>query len=306
VWLKFECLTLEAQKEIARSQQELASLKEDLAKNQDQVHQDAVREGAAGGPYSIGNPAHDEAIKALYRDFKQQDELRDKIADREGQLDVLNTLPPCPEPPKRTGMAPALPGTGFYVGFNAGGALGSSRWLEPAPAVSTNTFRLSGGLAGGTVGYTMQSESLLLGVEADIAGGGISGSTSIGCFTPCRTSNSFLATVRGRAGISFGAVTPFVTGGLAVGDVNADVGAFSGAGTTKTGWTAGAGLQLPLSALLGSMPEAWVGKAEWLHVDLGNPHVCTPATCGGNANVKFQADVFRVGINIPLTTLIPQ
>ena len=99
--------------------------------------------------------------------------------------------------------------------------------------------------------------------------------------------------------------TPFVSGGLAVGDVNAHVGTFPGAGTTRAGWTAGAGLQLPLIALAGGLPEGWVAKAEWLHVDLGSPRVCTPTTCGGTANVKFQAEVFRVGINIPLTALIP-
>jgi hypothetical protein len=63
---------------------------------------------------------------------------------------------------------------------------------------------------------------------------------------------------------------------------------------------------LPLTALAGGMPEGWIGKAEWLHVNLGSPHVCTPATCGGNANVNFQAEVFRVGINIPLTALMPR
>ena len=54
------------------------------------------------------------------------------------------------------------------------------------------------------------------------------------------------------------------------------------------------------------MPEGWVAKAEWLHVDLGSPQVCSPATCGGNANVNFRAEVFRVGINIPLTALMPR
>ena len=199
-------------------------------------------------------------------------------------------------------LGPSAPG--FYVGFNAGGASGSSQWIEPDP--STNVFGVSGGLAGGTFGYAVQNGALLLGVEADIAGGGISGRTSVNCFMPCRTSNTFLATVRGRAGVDLGPVTPFVSGGLAVGDVNAHVGAFPGASTTRAGWAAGAGLQLPLTALAVGMPGGWVAKAEWLHVDLGSPHVCSLTTCGGNANVKFQTDLFRVGINIPLTALMPR
>lgn len=146
----------------------------------------------------------------------------------------------------------------------------------------------------------------MFGLEADIAGGSISGSTSVNCFTPCRTGNSFLATVRGRAGIDLGSITPFVTGGLAVGEVNANVAGFPGAGTTRAGWAAGGGLQLPLTALARDLPEGLVVKAEWLHIDLGSPHVCTPSTCGGNADVKFQAEVFRVGLNVPLTALMPR
>jgi outer membrane immunogenic protein len=223
-------------------------------------------------------------------------------------------VPPPPPPPPvipraiapsvapEHSMAPGLPGTGFYVGFNAGGASGRSQWIEPDP--STNVFSVGGGLAGGTVGYAVQNGPLLFGVEADLAGGSISGSTLVNCFTPCRTSNTYLATVRGRVGYDLGPVTPFVTGGLAVGDVNAHVGGFPGASTTQAGWTAGAGLQLPLAALANGLPEGLTGKIEWLHVDLGSPQVCTPATCGGIANVTTRTDVFRLGINIPLSALI--
>jgi hypothetical protein len=64
-----------------------------------------------------------------------------------------------------------------------------------------------------------------------------------------------------------------------------------------------AGLSLPLSSLSSSLPASWTGKLEWLHVDLGSSQLCTPPTCGGTAVIPFSADVIRLGIDIPLTSL---
>jgi len=214
-------------------------------------------------------------------------------------------LPPCPPPPEeRQPIGKAIPPSapGFYVGVNAGGVSGSSLWIEPIDP----GFGVSGGLAGGTLGYEMPAGPWRFGVETDIAGGSISGSTTVNCFTPCRTSSTFLATVRGRVGYDFNPVTVYATGGLAVGDVNAHVGAFPGAAATQAGWTAGGGLRLPLSALASGLPDGVTGKIEWLHVDLGSPQVCSPATCGGVANVTSRTNVFRLGINIPLSALVPR
>jgi outer membrane immunogenic protein len=195
--------------------------------------------------------------------------------------------------------------------LHAGGAFGRSQWNEPgevptAPDPSSDLFGLSGGLAGGIFGFQNRNGPWLFGAESDISGGTISGRTSVNCATPCRTSNHWLATVRGKAGYDLGAATPFVTGGLAVGDINANVGGFQGASTVQPGWTVGAGLQMPLSALNPALPDGITGKFEWLHVDLGSPTVCTPRTCGGTASVRFATDILRLGVSIPLSALLPR
>ena len=58
-------------------------------------------------------------------------------------------------------------------------------------------------------------------------------------------------------------VMPYVTGGLAVGDIKANQLGFAEDHDTKAGWAAGAGIE---AALAGN----WTAKLEYLHVDLGN------------------------------------
>ena len=213
------------------------------------------------------------------------------------------------------GLIPLLGDFRFYAGVTGGGATGRSQVKQPGetaaetpattPDPTSNVFGLSGGLAGGLFGVEAQSGPWRLGVETDIAGGSISGKTTAGCGVPCRTSNHWLATVRGRAGYDLGLMTPYVTGGLAVGDVNARIGALPGGSTVAAGWTAGAGLQWPLAALGFGLPDAVIGRLEWLHVDLGNPQVCGLKSCGGATNASFSSDIFRLGVAIPLSTLLP-
>ena len=105
--------------------------------------------------------------------------------------------------------------TGLYVGINGGGAWGRSDWT------STNEFDVSGGMVGGTIGYNWQSGNWVYGLEGDIDWTDISGRTHFACSFGCKTSNSWLATVRGRVGYAYDRFLPYITGGLAVGDIRA-------------------------------------------------------------------------------------
>jgi outer membrane immunogenic protein len=177
--------------------------------------------------------------------------------------------------------------TGFYLGINAGGAFGTSRWT--APGADTGNFDINGAMVGGTIGYNVQAGPAVWGLEADANYTDISGSTNVNCVGPCTTSNEFLATVRGRFGYAFyDRVLPYVTGGLAVGDINAEVGGLN-ASTTKAGFTVGGGIEFALAG-------GWTAKAEYLYVDLGNFNC--GAACGlAGTEVKFNENVVRGGIN---------
>jgi outer membrane immunogenic protein len=126
-------------------------------------------------------------------------------------------LPPRPAPQqyyKAPVVVPAYSWTGFYIGLNGGGGFGNSHW----DALGSN-FDISGGLVGGTIGYNYQAGQAVFGVEGDIDWADINGSTTSGCPTTCKTSDSWLSTVRGRLGYAADRFMPFVTGGVAFGDI---------------------------------------------------------------------------------------
>ena len=115
------------------------------------------------------------------------------------------------------------------------------------------------------------------------------GSTSTNCPAGCETKNDWLGTARARLGYAgWNNLLPYITGGAAFGDIKGTSGAAS-VSKTNIGWTAGAGLEY---AFLG----AWSAKVEYLYADLGKAS-CGAATCGVDTDIKFNANIVRVGLN---------
>jgi len=185
-------------------------------------------------------------------------------------------------------VAPIYNWTGFYVGINGGGGWGKSDWNN---AFGNADAKLSGGLAGGTIGYNYQLGQAVLGVEGDVDWSNIQGSTSNGLCagTTCRTRNSWLSTARGRIGYAADRWMPYVTGGAAFGDIKADAAGFGTETKTRTGWTVGGGLEAAISG-------PWTAKIEYLYVDLGKGS-CGTGVCGVPTDVDFKAHVVRAGLN---------
>jgi outer membrane immunogenic protein len=195
----------------------------------------------------------------------------------------LSLAPLYKAPPSQ--VTQAYDWTGFYFGVNGGGGWGHSFWTANATGLG-----LAGGQVGGTVGYNKQIGSVVFGVEGDIDWSGFNGSsTTAGCPGGCSTSDSWLSTVRGRIGYSVDRFMPYITGGLAAGDIRAATPGFAGGDTANAGWTLGAGLEVVL-------PGNWSVKAEYLRVDLGRFN-CTGCTAAPPDNVSLQENVFRAGVN---------
>jgi outer membrane immunogenic protein len=76
-------------------------------------------------------------------------------------------------------------------------------------------------------------------------------------------------------------VLPYVTGGLAVGDIKANT-PLGSASETRAGWTAGAGVEAAITGPL-------TAKIECLYA----------AVCGGAAptSVNYPANIVRAGLN---------
>jgi outer membrane immunogenic protein len=201
----------------------------------------------------------------------------------------LARRPPPPPPTKAPVVIPAYNWTGAYIGINGGYGFGRSKW-DGLPA----SFDVNGGMVGGQLGYNWQFGQFVYGVEGDGDWSGLRGTANLAnCpFAFCKTRNDFLSTVRGRLGFAADRWLPYVTGGLAVGDIKATAPGFAGVDKTNAGWTVGGGLEFAISG-------PWTVKAEYLHVDLGKAD-CSVA-CGfllpGSNNVSLTTNVVRGGIN---------
>lgn len=170
--------------------------------------------------------------------------------------------------------APAFSWTGFYVGGNVGYAWGSADTSTLFGSTGT-----SGWLGGGQLGFNYQfSNNIVAGIEADIAGGKVSGGV------PGIDSNlDLLGSVRGRLGYAAGRFLPYVTGGFAYGNTSVDALGIDQS-KTLTGWTAGAGLEYALT-------DHWTAKTEYLYTDLGSKFYDTIGTDVGVTNQTVRAGI---------------
>jgi outer membrane immunogenic protein len=198
---------------------------------------------------------------------------------------------PARMPSKAPAYGPAYSWSGWYLGFNGGYGWGQSSWTDAVAGVTTGDFDLDGALIGGTVGVNWQHGPWVFGLEGDGDWSDISGSTATFCAPNCETRNNWLATFRGRVGYAFDRVLPYVTGGLALGDIEAGVAGFGRDSSTQAGWTVGAGVEWAIAG-------PWTAKVEYLYTDLGTMS-CSVASCGGvgPVDVDFTANIIRGGIN---------
>lgn len=177
--------------------------------------------------------------------------------------------------------------SGLYIGLNAGYMWGKAKWSGGAGIFNVSP---DGFIGGGTLGYNFQAGEWVLGLEGDIDYVSAKDSAIAAICAGCSFENTWLATLRGRVGYSFGPWLPYLTGGGAWG--NAKVQSAAGSvSDTKGGWTAGGGIEY-------SFLGPWSAKVEYLYVDLGTA-TCTAAACAlpADAKIDFTANIFRAGLN---------
>ena len=142
----------------------------------------------------------------------------------------------------------------------------------------------------------------MFGVEADgdwadESGFGTFTATSL-CAAGCLTRNTWLSTVRGRAGYALDRVLVYGTGGAAFGNVQASFSNGPVSAATEAGWTVGAGVEVALA-------PNWSAKGEYLFVNLADGSCttdCAIADVSGtpvipNAAVKFKESIVHGGVN---------
>ena len=171
----------------------------------------------------------------------------------------------------------------------------------------TNSTNLNGAIAGGQIGFNWQAGMVVFGAELDGQWSGQQGSFSVNCGARCTAAENVkirsLLTGRGRIGLAFDWIMPYVTGGVAlvngidnltvtVGGVTAN---FAPLSDTVFGWTAGAGVEVALSS-------NWSAKLEYLYVSAngGNITAAIPNTLGlgfATTPMDYRDNIVRVGLN---------
>ncbi|MBR1221020.1 porin family protein [Bradyrhizobium sp. U87765 SZCCT0131] len=214
---------------------------------------------------------------------------------------------------------------GFYLGANAGSGISRDRFTQTIPAGGINesfTTQARGFLGGVQAGYNWQATSWVFGLEADFQG-----STQkddriclVNCLQPFTLQDTeklpWFGTVRGRIGYDIGQTLFYVTGGLAYGQTKTTI-TETFVGTTnvtslshtRTGWTAGGGIESPLE-FLGWFGRNWTAKTEYLYVDLGSNSDSYNTTRTGFPNAPIghtyanatREHIFRTGLNYHFNT----
>jgi outer membrane immunogenic protein len=190
-------------------------------------------------------------------------------------------------------VAPVYNWGGIYYGVNGGYGFGKSDWSNSLNAAgSTGNFNLSGYVAGATIGANIQADAFVFGIDGDVDFTGIKGTnTSLFCPVACETKNTWLGTVRARAGYAADRVLFYGTAGGAFGNIEAGVNNNFDT-QTKFGWTAGAGVEAAFTDNL-------TARIEYLFVDLQNGSCTTLGNCGAPVGdtVKFDTSLIRLGID---------
>jgi len=221
--------------------------------------------------------------------------------------------------------------TGLYFGVNAGygrapassniGFLGGTQ--NPDGSVTTTPFgagptelsgtrvigsgNASGAVAGGQMGFNWQAGMVVFGAEVDAQWSGQQKTVSATCLDDCVATQTMkinsIVTGRGRIGLAFDWLMPYVTAGAALVNAQNDLtvtvggvtGNFAGLSSTTLGWSAGVGLE---AALWGK----WSAKVEYLHIGVNglNSTVNIPGTLGRGTAFESgdrRDDIVRVGLN---------
>ncbi|WP_439814330.1 outer membrane protein [Zavarzinia sp. CC-PAN008] len=222
---------------------------------------------------------------------------------------------------------------GAYGGLNIGYGTTADGDVVTTGQVPVNVNNVAGGarpglvevdndgiVAGGQIGYNWQFGVLVLGAEADISFADISDDITVTTRNLAGTANlnndfesslDYLATFRGRVGYSLGQSLVYVTGGLALGDVENRADFFGAAGQlqftgeesgTEVGYTVGAGFEAQVA------PQ-WSLKGEYLYYDLGSETVnvaVIPGSGGGGTGYDSEFEnaghIFRIGVNYHFNT----
>jgi outer membrane immunogenic protein len=230
-------------------------------------------------------------------------------------------------PPPYLPPPPLFTWTGIYIGGQIGYAWGAGNFdatgFDPVTGafVSGNLGSRPNGVIGGAhLGYQYQFNQFVLGIEGSVDGTSLS-NTAVAVFPIAFGGSTLTAqstadvqgSIRGKAGIAWDRVMIYGTGGVAFGGFSTNLTlaapnfippffATADTSNTRTGWTAGGGLQFAVT-------NNWWVYGEYRFSDFGTirngafPNV--PAGVFFNGSRRLQENQVQAGFSYKFDTYAP-
>jgi outer membrane immunogenic protein len=211
--------------------------------------------------------------------------------------------------------------SGFYVGLFAGYGWGRAKATAPYDANTgffynflgaSYAFDADGFFGGGTIGYSLQSGTIVYGLEGEVGYLGLKGSViepndlPASADTTTRFKSDVYGAIYGRLGVAAGTALFYGKGGVAFLNAKASTidpcAGTPGCGTTTltmtgdkvmVGWSAGAGIEWMLGA-------GWSAKAEYAYFDFGKIDVAGASSEPGELyrqSIDVTAHTAKLGVN---------
>jgi outer membrane immunogenic protein len=200
--------------------------------------------------------------------------------------------------------APMFSWTGFYIGGHVGYGWGSNDFTDTTaalgPAGTTYGNDTDGFLGGLQAGFDYQfAPNWVLGIEGQVSWTNIDGSTSYATAPAATFSNdmNWLSSVTGRLGYTGGNWLLYGKGGVAWADLDQTIATGLASVTnsqTRTGWTAGGGLEYAFA-------PGWSAKIEYQYYDFGKDTYSFAPVAGIGVPASFDVDsqihTIKAGLN---------
>jgi outer membrane immunogenic protein len=203
---------------------------------------------------------------------------------------------PAPAPMAPIAYAPPVYNwSGIYIGGNLGGGFANSTWSDPFSG-SNNTFSKNGFIGGGQIGANYQFNWLVVGIEGDFDWTGLKGNGTDSVGDAINTKTQWTSTIDGRIGAAFDRLLVYGKGGVAFADDKSTMtdvfGSSASASTTRTGWTAGAGLEYAFA-------DNWTAKVEYDYLGFGSQalNLATSTTPVYTTNASLNVQEVKAGVN---------
>jgi outer membrane immunogenic protein len=220
---------------------------------------------------------------------------------------AVSTLLFIPANAKANGYGYGPSWTGFYIGAHLGGKWGDYDLRGDDGAFDeagseTISLEPEAFIGGFQLGYNIQTNGIVIGIEGDVSFGDASES-----FTVIPSPDNFAraelgttGTLTARLGFANGSLLTYIKGGAAWsklsarggdlidGTPNPDATDTTTVSKTLTGWTIGGGLEY-------AMTPNWSLKGEYLFMDFGS--VSSTNDDGDSFDHEVEVHTFRVGLN---------